>query len=183
MPLDLTAAFNGQSRNPNITPGKLCGIKGTALRWFESYLTDRSFSVQLGDYSSGKAPLTCGLPQGSILGPVFFSLYMLPCVSIIEKYNVSFHCFADNIQIYLPLNHKTKTSLQPLLDCLNDIKSWMDSNFLKLNNNKTEDIIFVQSELQDVDNLGPLAPHFTVKRLGVQISSVVRGSFFFNCDK
>ena len=48
------------------------GIKGTALRWFESNLTDSSFSVHLGDYSSGKAPLTCGVSQESVLGPVLF---------------------------------------------------------------------------------------------------------------
>ena len=121
--LDLMAAFDKvdntilMSRLVNFV-----GIKGTALRWFESYLTDRSFSVHLGEYSSGKAPLKCGVPQGSVLGPVLFSLYMLPLASVFEKYNVSFHRFADDIQIYLPLNHKTKTSLQPLLGCLNDVK-------------------------------------------------------------
>ena len=77
--LDLTDAFD--TVNPAILISRLenfVGIKGTALRWFEFYLTDRSFSVHLGDYSSGKAPLTYGVPQGSVPGPVLFSLYMLP---------------------------------------------------------------------------------------------------------
>ena len=189
--LDLTAAFDTVDHAILLSRlENLVGIKDAALRWFESYLADRSFSVHLGEYSSGKAPLTCGVPQGSVLGPVLFSLYMLPLASIFEKYNISFHCFADDIQIYLPLNQKTKTSLIPLLDCINEVKSWMDSNFLKLNNDKTEVIIFGPSELQDMDNLGPLGchTHSTVKSLGVhfdrdfnfkkQISSVVSGSFY-----
>ena len=189
--LDLTAAFDTVDHAILLSRlENLVGIKDAALRWFESYLADRSFSVHLGEYSSGKAPLTCGVPQGSVLGPALFSLYMLPLASIFEKYNISFHCFADDIQIYLPLNQKTKTSLQPLLDCINEVKSWMDSNFLKLNNDKTEVIIFGPSKLQDMDNLGPLGchTHSTVKSLGVhfdgdfnfkkQISSVVSGSFY-----
>ena len=47
----------------------------------EAYLTDRSFSVYLGDYSSGTAPPTCGVPQGHVLGPILFYLYMLPLSS------------------------------------------------------------------------------------------------------
>ena len=112
-----------------------------------------------------------------------------PC-PILPLYAAASICFADDIQIFLPLNLKTKISLQPLLDCLNYLKSWMNSNFLKLNNNKAEVIVFGHSELQDVDTLGPLAPniHSTVKCLCVhfdrvfkfkkQISSVVRCSFF-----
>lgn len=90
------------------------GIKGTALRWFQSYLTDRSFSVHLGDYSSETAPFTCGVPQGSVSGPILFSLYMLPLASIFERYDVSFHGFADDIQIYLPLNVKKRAPAAPV---------------------------------------------------------------------
>ena len=44
------------------------------------------------------------------------------------KHNISFNCFADDVQIYLPLKSKSKDSVQPLLDCLKDVKSWMDMN-------------------------------------------------------
>ena len=92
------------------------GIQGTALEWFRSHLSDRSFSFSLGDLVSSSAPLTCGVPQGSILGPVLFSLYMLPLGSILRKYGISFHMYADDTQIYLPLRRRDTNSLKMLLD-------------------------------------------------------------------
>ncbi len=108
---------------------KCVGIKGTALKWSKSYLTTRSFSVQLDKISSSLTPLSRGVPQGSILGPLLFSLYMLPLGSIFKKYNISFHCFVDNVQIDLPLKTNNTDSLQPLLNCLRDLKIWLDLNF------------------------------------------------------
>ena len=57
---------------------KWVGIRDTALEWFKSYLSDRTFTVILGNASSSVTALTCGVPQGSILGPLLFSIYMLP---------------------------------------------------------------------------------------------------------
>lgn len=79
------------------------GMRGTALEWSESYLSDMRFSVQLGQFSSTKAPLGHGVPQGSILGPILFSLYLLPLCTIFDQCNVAYRCYADDIQLYLPL--------------------------------------------------------------------------------
>lgn len=71
--LDLTVAFDTVNHTILLSRLKQCvSIKGTAQKWIHSYLTDKSFYVYLGEFSSSAAPLSCGIPQGSILGPMLF---------------------------------------------------------------------------------------------------------------
>ena len=189
--LDLTAAFDTVDHRILLSRLEhLVGIKGTALKFFQSYLANRCFSVQLGDSISSVAPLTCGVPQGSILGPILFLLYVLPLGEIMIKHNISFHCFADDVQLYLPLKVDGQAALLPLLDCLADIKAWLGANFLNLNESKTEAIVFGKiSPAFYTDALGPLASNIrpSVRNLGVifdsafkfqqQVSAVVRKAF------
>lgn len=117
---------------------------------------------------------------------------MLPLGPIFKKHNISFHYYADDMQIYLPLE-SDKRGMDTLLACLADVKAWMSVIFLHLNENKNEIIIFESSEAFSSSCLdfGPLSPFVKplVKNLGVffdssltfdkQISSVVKTSFFF----
>uniref|UniRef100_A0A3Q3ALA8 Reverse transcriptase domain-containing protein n=1 Tax=Kryptolebias marmoratus TaxID=37003 RepID=A0A3Q3ALA8_KRYMA len=173
--LDLTATFDTVDHSILLSRLDLCRIKGSGLDWFRSYLSDRSFSVNIGEFTSPSAPLTRGVPQGSILGPLLFSIYMLPLGSIFRKFNISFHSYADDTQIYFHWKHNHQFSLQPLLDCLTEVKAWMASNFLNFNENKTEVILFGSSgncstSLADLGSLEQFVKSH-VKNLGVIFDS------------
>ncbi len=148
--LDLSAAFDTVDHCILLKRFNLeVGICGTALDWFASYLTNRSFSVEIGEFSSSSVSITCGVPQGSILGPILFSLYLLPLRFIFESHKVSYHIYADDTQVYFPLKSGSD-SVSSLLACLEDIKNWMENNFLQLNQNKTEVILFGPSHLLQI---------------------------------
>ncbi len=68
-----------------------CGIEGTALNWFRSYLSNRTQTMIIGSSESTLEPLKYGVPQGSILGPILFSIYNSPIEEIIIKYNISYN--------------------------------------------------------------------------------------------
>src|SRR6218665_3208579 len=74
------------------------GISGTALLWLKSYLSSRSFSVKASNHTSQPLPLSCGVPQGSVLGSLLFILYTTPLSHLIESSSVDHHLYADDTQ-------------------------------------------------------------------------------------
>ena len=151
------------------------GIKGTVLNWFKSYLSDRMLRVKIKESVSKGKYLNCGVPQGSVLGPILFCLYIQEISAIINKYNLKFHIFADDVQIYTEF----KTNLAgtyALKSCLEEIKSWTNENFLKLNESKTKFIEIktraskvTLKEIDSLDQHFPCDPH--AKSLGVIIDN------------
>ncbi len=118
------------------------GISGTALTWFSSYLTNRHQCIKIDNYFSTSLPTSCGIPQGSVLGPLLFTLYTTPLSSVIQSHNLDHHLYADDTQIYISMaTPDTSHSLNRLNDCLQDVFSWMTDSKLKLNADKTEFLI------------------------------------------
>ena len=138
--LDLSAAFDTINHKILVRKlQKLYGISGIVLKWINSYLNDRSFTVSVRKTSSSSCVLEIGVPQGSILGPLLFILYTKDLEDIVKKYGLSVHLYADDTQVYFSIDiNCDDPDLTKIEECLIEIKCWMKVNFLKLNNDKTE---------------------------------------------
>ncbi|MDW1542860.1 reverse transcriptase family protein [Vibrio sp. YT-17] len=173
--LDLSAAFDTIDHQILLQRlDHLIGLKGSALSWFKSYLSDRFQFVHVHNESSLRTKVCFGVPQGSVLGPILFTLYMLPLGNIIRNHSVNFHCYANDTQLYLSMKPEESNQFTKLHNCLKDIKTWMSTNFLMLNSDKTEVIVLGPKQLRDslsddivsLDGIA-LASSTTVRNLGV----------------
>ncbi len=90
---------------------------------------------------SYRSQVQYGVPQGSVLGSLLFTLYMLPLGNIIRKHGVSFHCYADDTRLYISSQPCETHQIKKIMECLVDIKNWMTNNFLLLNSEKTDVLI------------------------------------------
>lgn len=154
------------------------GVTGNALRWIQSYLSDRRQCVAIGSVTSDDKILEFGVPQGSVLGPRKYCLYSKPIGEICRRHNLLYHCYADDTQIYMVIRpqHNWDTIAHNIEACLVDISAWMNANMLKLNQDKTELIVFAPKHQPAHDiqlNVGiktiKAAP--VVKNLGVHFDS------------
>ena len=133
--LDLSAAFD--TINHELIINRLSsrlGLSGCVLDWFRSYLKNRSQRVKLDNVLSDRTLLRYGMPHGSVLGPIFL------------RYGISYHLYADDTQLYLSFKNNSAESevhhTGRIKTCIKEIRVWMSPNFLKLNENKTEFIVF-----------------------------------------
>ncbi len=125
--LDLSAAFD--TIDHNILLNRLensVGISGSALAWFQSYLSDRHQFIAVNEEVSHRSQVQYGVPQGSVIGLLLFTLYMLPLGNIIRKHGVSFHCYADDTQLYISSWPGETHQIEKLMECIVNIKTgWL----------------------------------------------------------
>ena len=142
--LDLSAAFDTIDHEILFELlEKYVGITGNALQLIKSYFSDRTQRVVIDGILSDFASLVCGVPQGSVLGPMKFCLYLLPLGAILRKHDIGYHIYADDTQLYISFKSKKPLdSLEKLNSCISDITVWMIKHKLKINDAKTEFIIF-----------------------------------------
>ena len=119
--LDLSAAFDTID---------WYGISGQAQNWFSSYLQNRRHSIKIKDTLSDKITLSYGVPQGSVLGPLFFTLCTTPLSTIISMFCMSHHLYADDTH-YLYVSN-AKESLKKLQHCVMAVSAWMTGLSLTL---------------------------------------------------
>ena len=179
--LDLAAAFD--TIDHNTLTNKLAewyGVSGMALAWFKSYLWGRHQKIKIDKSFSDSSLLEHGVPQGSVLGPLLFSLYTAPLSTIISSYGLSHHLYADDTQIYSSLTGDTATeSLKMLQSCITGVSAWMAQSKLKLNPSKTEFLLIgSKSQREKFIHLFPLAvldnemnPADSARNLGVFFDS------------
>ena len=130
------------------------GFTDTVLQWFSSYLTDRTHYVSLSNHCSAFAPVHTGVPQGSVHGPIFFTMYIKPLSAIIVSHLIIHHSFANDIQLQMSAPpDKISELLHPMQSCISDVKALATGNMLKLNDNKTELMLVTSNRTRHLHNL------------------------------
>ena len=147
--LDFSSAFDTVDHNVLIHRLEHeSGITGNPLSWMQSYLTGRTFAVNINGTTSTPHVLTTGLPQGSMIGPAEFPPYSSPLFIIARKHGVMIHMYADDTQLYLSFNVENYDEAKSKMEaCLAEMRSWLADNHLKLNEGKTEFMIIGRKHL------------------------------------
>ena len=180
--LDMTAAFDTIDHQMLLDRlSKRYGICGTALSWFASYLDGRSQRVVIKDSVSDPTTLECGVPQGSMAGPIKFVMYSAPLQDIISSHGISSVMYADDTQLYIMFHPDDRnTAISRIEACVDDVKSRAVKNKRALNDSKTE-VIHLSSRFRVAHSLShvtigqiDITPKEQVRNLGVVFDSGLR---------
>ena len=177
--LDMSAAFD--TVDHDILLDRLeskFGIKHMVKSWFSTYLRDRVTKVSIDGEFSDNHIMRYSLPQGSVIGPHGFILYTSPVGNIMRAFDISFHAYADDLQLYAEFDPRSEGDCERVLarlsSCIDVINEWMIQNTLRLNQDKTEFFLIanrnVSAALSDISlKLGELSIQrsTSIKNLGV----------------
>ena len=168
--LDFSKAFDTADHSILLAKLEHYGIRGLPNEWFRSYLTNRLQFISVNNSDSCPLQITCGIPQGSVLGPVLFLIYIndfTNCSSIHD-----FHLFGDDSNLFY-----THSDLQYLEQNVNrelsEISLWLHANKLSLNIAKTNFVIFHPHQKKIINSLNieidskPINQQTSVNYLGI----------------
>ena len=148
--VDLQKAFDTVDHQILLAKLNHYGIRGVSNDWFKSYLSNRNQYVSINGYESGLAALNCGVPQGSVLGPLLFLLYINDLNQAIKFCKV--HHFADNTNLLCLSNSMKKLNKLVNAD-LKHLVNWLNANKISLSVKKTETVIFKSKQKKFEDDL------------------------------
>jgi len=162
--LDLSAAFDTIDHNILLTRlSSWFRIRGssTAVNWFRSYLSSRCFRVKCNNNLSSLHTWLCGVPQGSVLGPLLFVMYTTPLSTIISSMSLNLHLYADDTQLFLSFHpSEFHSNIIHLQNALRQISSWMTANLLTLNSSKTEFLLIgLKQQLSKINDSSLTTTH------------------------
>lgn len=150
--LDLSKAFDTVDHGILLTKLEKIGIRGLTLKLIESYLSERTQVVKLDEHKSSSKPVECGVPQGTVLGPLLFLVYVNSLTKVSKESRVI--CFADDT-VVLVRDCTWNRTFDKAGREMSKIKHWLDSNLLTLNVEKTQFITFSMTSrgLPDMENM------------------------------
>ncbi len=171
--LDIRKAFDSVPHNKIISSLSKMGISGPLLSWFKDYLTGRSQRVVLEGCMSDPTRVTSGVPQGSILGPLMFNIFINSITDVHLSQDTELILYADDILLFKPID--SQTDVKDLQLDINRIVTWIGEQGLSPNHSKTQLLPITRCRRLPAINLTvnghPIAPSKSVKYLGVSISS------------
>ena len=158
--LDFSKAFDTVNHNILFTKLDVYGVRGVALDWFKSYLSQRVQYVEYEGIESEKQYITCGVPQGSILGPLLFLLYINDLANVSEK--IFSLLFADDSNLFLSGKNPDQLIQQMNIE-VSKIIDWLNINKLSLNVKKTHFIIFRRPKIKPIVNTNLVVKDTTIE--------------------
>lgn len=167
--IDFTKAFECVDHSILLRKLEAYGVRGVTLSWFSSYLNSRTQYVEVNGLMSGGTDVLVGVPQGSVLGPTLFLIYINDLVQYINDSDILLINYADDTNILIT-DQDLNITEQKANDVLCKIYDWARRNKLLINNDKTKAVIFTNRTRSPTMQLHYNVPvSDSVKMLGLTI--------------
>uniref|UniRef100_A0A1I8BSL6 Reverse transcriptase domain-containing protein n=1 Tax=Meloidogyne hapla TaxID=6305 RepID=A0A1I8BSL6_MELHA len=185
--IDFRKAFDSVPHRFLLHKLYLYGIRGKIFKWITNFLTDRTFAVKIENSLSEPQPIGSGVPQGSVIGPLLFILYINDLPQVI-KLPVQIRLYADDVKIFL--THQSTLSYLMLQEALNNVHKWSTDWSLHIAPDKSTFIRIGTQKNTYSYHIGEteLTQSFSIQDLGIiidqnltfqdHISKIVKSSYF-----